>query len=601
MMIPRMRVTLALLFTVLAVFTGRLMFLQLVKPDEFAARSILNATEQQRIIPLRGRILARDGSVLADDRIAYDLLYTGGEAPEWPRVKVLLGSDAELRPPDPSKPEEVQSGAVLVWNIPDTLVPAVEERVAGNPNLYLRERVERTYPTNLAAQTVGYTAQADPTRQPGYSVNDLVGVMGIEAAYEAALFGTAGQRLVEVDNRGSEIAEHVMWTASPGLDVTLTIDPQLQRLAEDVLADSLSYVNEDRARVGLPLEEKVRGAIIALDPRNGEVLAMASAPSFDQNVFTHRPSNPERVAAILGDMTNVPLSNRAVEAYAPASTFKVVTSSTLLEQGYAGRNTTFPCTAAFRFGGITWRNWATYDKGSYNVLHAIADSCNTYYWYAAYNTPEFGVGWAPFIEDLVERAREFGFGAPVGAGPMEEKAGRIPDQNSVRAQPQYDHGWLPGFTLNTVIGQGDVLATPLQVAQFVAALSLNGLLVEPHLVKQVGDEPYVPEVTQLDGRYWSVLNEGMRMMLTDYPSRSVLGPGVFPVSVAGKTGTAETPRGADYARAWFMGFSPYENPEVAFVVFIEYGGSSSRVAIPVARDFMAGYWSLKGVEVANNP
>src|SRR5690606_38397216 len=339
MMIPRMRVTLALLFTVLAVFTGRLMFLQLVKPDEFAARSILNATEQQRIIPLRGRILARDGSVLADGRSAYDLHYTGGPAPEWPRLKVLLGSDAELRPPDPTKPEEVQYGAVLVWNIPDRLVPAVEERVAGNPNLYLRERVERTYPTNLAAQTVGYTAQADPTRYPGHSINDLVGVAGIEAAYEAALFGNAGQRLVEVDNRGTEVAEHVMWTASPGLDVTLTIDPQLQRLAEDVLADSLKYVNEDRARVNLPLEDQVRGAIVAVDPRNGEVLAMASAPTFDQNVFTPRPVDPEQVSAILNDAVNNPLANRAVEAYAPASTFKIVTSSTLLEEGYAGRNT----------------------------------------------------------------------------------------------------------------------------------------------------------------------------------------------------------------------------------------------------------------------
>lgn len=601
MMIPRMRVTLALLFTVLAVFTGRLMFLQLAKSDEFAAKSILNATEQQRIIPLRGRILARDGTVLADDRIAFDLLYTGGPAPEWSRLKVLLDSDAELRPPDPSKPEEVQNGAVLVWNIPDTLVPAVEERVAGNPNLYLRERVERTYPTNLAAQTVGYTAQADPTRQPGYSVNDLVGVAGIEAAYEAALFGNAGQRLVEVDNRGTEVAEHVMWTASPGLDVTLTIDPQLQRLAEDVLADALSYVNEDRLRVNLPLEEQVRGSIVAVDPRNGEVLAMASAPTFDQNVFTHRPVNPEQVQAILNDRENNPLANRAVEAYAPASTFKIVTSSALLEYGYAGRNTKYPCSAAFRFGGITWRNWATYDKGAYDVMHAIADSCNTYYWYAAYNTPNFGVGWAPFIEDLVERAREFGFGEPVGVGLMEEKAGRVPDEQWVRAQPQYEHGWLPGFTLNTVIGQGNVLATPVQLAQFLSALAYDGLMAQPHLVKQIGDQVMAPVLEQVEGSHWQTLRDGMALMFTDYPSSNYMGPRVFPRSVAGKSGTAQTPRGGDWTHAWFMGYSPVEDPEIAVVVFIEYGGSSSRVSVPVGRDFLAGYWASRGVEVAAVP
>ncbi|HLU83492.1 MAG TPA: penicillin-binding transpeptidase domain-containing protein, partial [Trueperaceae bacterium] len=511
MMVGRMRLMLALIFTILVVFTARLMFLQLVKTDEFSARSAQNASEQQRIIPLRGRILARDGTVLADDRVAYDLLYRGGDAPEWERLKALLGVEGELRQPDRNRPEEVQNGAVLVWNIPDTLVPAVEERVAGSANLYLRERIERTYPTNLAAQTVGYTAQADPTRNIGYSTDDLVGVAGIEASYEAALFGNAGLRLVAVDNRGTEVAAQSLWSASPGLDVVLTIDPQLQRLAEDVLAGALPYVNSDRVRVGLPVEETVRGAIVAVDPRNGEVLAMASAPTFDQNVFTHRPSDPERVMAILDDRINVPLSNRAVEAYAPASTFKVVTSSTLLEEGYASRNTVYSCSARFRYGGITWQNWATFDKGGYTVLHAIADSCNTYYWNAAVNTPNFSVGWAPFIEDLVERARQFGFGSTTDVGLIEEKAGRVPDKAWVDAQPQYQHGWLPGFTLNTVIGQGDVLATPIQTAQFISTLAMHGTMARPHLVMRVGDQVMEPVIEYIEGDHWQTLEDGMAL------------------------------------------------------------------------------------------
>jgi len=600
-MAARMKVVLAMMFTVLALYTVRLMYLQLVMGQEYVVRSEQNATQEQRIQPLRGRILARDGTVLADDRVAYDLLYRGGEIYDWDRLRALLGLTGEPRPPDRTKPDEVQHGAVLAWNIPDELVPAIEERVALNPNLVLRERIERTYPTNLAAQTVGYTSQADPTRNPGYSANDLVGVMGIEAAYEQVLFGAVGQRKVEVDNRGAEVAAVVQWSATPGQDVVLTLDPQVQRLAEDVLADSLTYVNQDRARVGLPLESQVRGALVALDPRTGEILAMASHPTFDQNVFTHRPSDPEQVTAILTDGTNMPLANRAVEAYAPASTFKVVTSSTLLENGYVTPRTAYSCSARFRYGGITWENWATYDKGSYTVREAIADSCNTYFWNAAVNTPDFSVGWAPFIEDLVERAREFGFGRPVGIGLLEEKAGRVPDRDWVRAQPQYGHGWLPGFTLNTVIGQGDVLATPVQIAQFVSTLALNGTMVQPHLVKRIGDQEVEPVVTQVDGRFWSTLTEGMRAMFTDFPSRTIMGPGVFPMSVAGKSGTAQTPRGGDYTHAWFMGFSPVEEPRIAVVVFIEYGGSSSRVSVPVARDFLAGYWSQQGVEVAANP
>jgi len=593
----RIRVLLAALLTVLALLAARLMYLQLVMVEEFTARSVQNATQQRHIVPLRGRLLARDGTVLADDRVAYDLLYRGGPINDWEHLAALLGVEGEPRQPNPAKPEEAQNGAVLAWNIPDELVGAVEERVALSPNLYLRERLERTYPTNLAAQTVGYTSQADPARNPGYSNNDLVGVTGLEAGLEEILFGAAGTRLVEVDNRGAEVASKVVRTALPGQDVTLTLDPRVQRLAEDVLKGALHYVNADRARVNLPAESVLKGAIIALDPRTGEILAMASAPTFDQNVFTRRPSDPEAVTAILTDSRNMPLSNRAVEAYAPASTFKIVTSSTLLEDGYVGPNTSYQCSATFTFGGITWRNWDTYGKGAYNVKQAIADSCNTYYWHAAAVTPDFGVGWAPLISDVVERARDFGFGARLEVGLPEEKPGRIPDQAWVRAQPQYDHGWLPGFTLNTIIGQGDVLATPLQVAQLIATVAMDGVAAEPHLVAKVGDVPVVPTRHEVPGAYYATLKEGMRLMFTDFPSRNVLGPRVFPVSVAGKTGTAQTSRGGDYTHAWFMGFSPYEAPEVAVVVFIEYGGSSSRVSVPIARDFLAGYWRLRGVEV----
>ncbi len=595
-MLGRMRLLLAFLFTVLAVFTGRLMFLQLVKSEEYALRSIQNANEQRRIEPLRGRILARDGTVLADDRVAFDLLYRGGDAPEWPRIRALLGVDAELRPPDRSKAEEVINGAVVAWNIPDALVPAIEERVAGSPNLYLRERIERTYPTNLAAQVIGYTQQADPIKNPGYSINDLVGVTGIEASYEAALFGYAGSRRVEIDNRGAEIASHVLWSAQPGYDVLLTLDPRLQRLAEDVLQHSLEYVNADRIRVGLPTQDVAKGAIIAIDPRNGEILAMASAPTYDQNVFTHRPSDPQAVAQVLQN-EDLPLTNRAVEAYPPASTFKIVTSLALLDNGWATPRTLYPCTARFRFGDIIWRNWATFDKGMYDVYDAIADSCNTYFWYAAYDTPGFSTGWAPFIEDVVSRARQLGFGSATGVGLVGEKAGRIPDDAWVRANEGI--GWLPGYTLNTVIGQGNVMATPMQLAQFVSTIANRGDMPQPHLVRQIGQQVMEPEMAHVESAHWETVIDGMELMFTDYPSANTMGPRVYPWTVAGKTGTAQTSRGGDWTHAWFMGFSPVEEPEIAVVVFIEYGGSSSRVSVPVARDFLEGYWELRGVEVAS--
>jgi penicillin-binding protein 2 len=594
--LPRVRLMLALMLSIMVVFVGRLMYLQIAMAEEYAYRSEQNFTQERRITPLRGRILARDGTVLADNRVAYDLMYWGGAIDGWDRLSAFLDLSDEPRPPDPSRLEERLNGAVLAWNIPDVLVPAVEERIAGQGNLYLRERIERTYPTSLAAQVIGYTSQADPDRNPGYGVDDLAGVMGIEATWEEWLYGEAGMRLVEVDPRGVTLRATVVESASPGQDVVLTLDPAVQRLAEDVLVGALRYVNEDRQRMGRPLESVVHGAMVVFDPRNGEILAMASTPTFDQNVFAKRPIDPEAVGRYLTDGVHKPLQNRAVEAFAPASTFKLVTAMALLDGGWISPSSRFSCSASFRLGGITFRNWATYDKGMYDVRHAIADSCNTFFWNAVASTPNALRGWGPFIEQEVAVARALGFGSILGVGVREEKPGRIPDDAWVRAQPQYEHGWLPGFTINTVIGQGDVLATPVQVAQLIQTLAMSGQRVGLHLVRDVGGVPLEPAVTQVEGRHWRTLQEGMRMMFTDYPSRNVMGPRVFPVEVAGKTGTAQTARGEAYTHAWFMGYAPLHEPEVGLALFVEHGGSSSRVAVPLARDLFAGYYGVGTVQ-----
>jgi len=595
----RSRLVLALTLTVLVIFTARLMYLQLAMAKEFNARSEQNATQQKLITPLRGRILASDGTVLADDRIAYDLMYRGGPIPEWTRLSRLLGLSGPPKQPNLKDPQEAKNGTVLAWNIPDKLVPAVEERVAGHPNLYLRQRIERTYPTNLAAQTVGYTTRADPVRNPGYTANGLIGVMGIEKTYEKALHGTAGARLVEVDNVGNVVRSTLLWPARPGKDVTLTIDPKVQRLAEDTLKAGLKYVNKDRDRVGLPHAKEVHGAIVAVNPKNGDILALASYPTFDENLFTHLPVNAKAVNAILHDTANRPLENRAIQAYPPASTFKIITSYTMLEDHFITPQSKFDCAADIRYGGVTFHNWAHYDKGLYDVAQGIADSCNTFFWNAALTTPNFSSGWNSFMQDLVDNARRFGYGQPVGIGLPDEQSGRVPTLQWVRSQPQYKHGWLPGYTLNTIIGQGDTLATPVQLAQLISTVAEHGMDAKPHLVEKIGDTPIPPQIHHIPGTSYDTLIHGMRLAFTAFPEKWFLGPSVFPdnVSVAGKTGTAQTSRGNNWTHAWFMGFSPVKNPQIAIVVFLEYGGASSYVSVPVARDFLAGYWKLHGVEV----
>jgi penicillin-binding protein 2 len=589
-----LRVVLACIVSLLLIFVVRLLYLQVVMAETLTQQSEQNIRIERRIAPLRGRILARDGTVLADNRIAYDLMYRGGEIANWERIRHLLGVTDEPTPPNLSDPNERQFGSAIAYNIPDEWIPAVEELVAGQSNLYLRKRIERTYPTNLAAQVVGYTAEARG-RFEGYALDDLVGIMGIEASHQEVLFGEPGLDLVQVDHRGVVVDSNRVLSARPGQDVVLTIDPTIQRMAEDTLPKALEYINQRRRMDNLPLEDTVRGTIVVMDPKTGEILAMASHPTFDQNVFTRRPSDPEAVNALLNDRVNLPMMNRAVEAYPPASTFKMVTSYTMLEQGYISPSTRLSCSASLHFGGIRFDNWSyPASRGNYTVIDAIADSCNTFYWRAALETPDARrVGWNPLIRQLTDDARMMGFGQAIGIGLNEEKAGRIPSEEWVGQV--YEYGWLPGFTLNTTIGQGDVLATPIQVTLMTATIVNHGQQVRPHLVRQIGSEAQQPSVTEIPGRFWQVLKDGMRHMVTDYGSSAVIGPRAnFPVSVAGKTGTAQNARGRGYDHVWFTAYGPSHDPEIVVTVFIEHGASSTGVAVPVMRDFMAAYWGVAG-------
>lgn len=598
-MTSRLKFVLAAMLTLLVVFTGRLMYLQFAMAEELSTQSAQNFTEHRRISPLRGQILARDGTVLADNRIAVDLMYWGGEIEQWNRIRHMLGIKEEPRPPELSDPQERISGSVLSWNVPDDMLPGLKELAAvqptvwfggkQHPTLELRERIERTYPTNLAAQVIGYTTEA-AGRFEGYAIHELVGRAGLELSFQDVLFGTPGAEIIKVNNRGVVLDRREIMSAIPGKDIRLTLDPRAQRIAEDVLKNALQYVNADRLEKGLEPADIAKGALVAINPNTGEILAMASVPSYNQNVFTKRPSEPEEVTELLTNNKTFPMSNRAVQAYPPASTFKVVTSSALLEYGYITPNSLYPCSANFRLGNVVWWNWLHWDQGNYNVTEALADSCNTFFWNAVADTPGALEGWGPFMEDLVTRARTLGYGHTVGVGLLEEQPGRIPDEEW--AENYYQYGWLPGFTFNTVIGQGDVLATPLQVAQLISTVAMDGLHMEPKLIQAIGGVPTETHTEQLEGRFWHTLQQGMRMMVTQTPSgRKYLGS--LPVKVAGKTGTSQTSRGGGYYHAWFMGYGPYEDPELAIAVFIEHGGSSSSVSLPVARDFFTAYWNLE--------
>ncbi len=548
--------------------------LQVLEHEKYALRSQGNYLKTERIPAPRGRILDRKGRVIAQDRLVVDLVYEGGTVAFQERLLPLLGLKELPRGP-----------AVLKAGIPEHLLPTLAELTAGQKNLKLLERIERTYPNPISGPVLGYVLLANPEQvKRGYHPEEQVGQAGLEGALEPYLRGRAGVKAVEVNVRGERLREAILEEPTPGQDVVLTLDLDLQRAAEKALEEALQDINEGRRRNGLPPASRVKGAIVALDPTTGEVLAMASAPSFDPGLFSQRPV-PREVQNLLRDR-DLPLLNRALQPYTPGSTFKLATSYALLEERYVNPSTAYRCSPYLVFGGQVRRNWAGWDMGPMTVKEAIAWSCNTWYYQAVAQDP------LGFPDRLAERARLLGLGEATGLE-VPEKTGLLPTRSwkrEVLKEP-----WYPGETLSVAIGQGPILATPAQIARMLATIANEGKKPRLHLVKRLGNLPVAPRLEAVPGQSWKVLKEGMRKTVTQGTARHLLGE--FPVPTGGKTGTAETPgKRAGLEHAWYMGYGPAEpgtpHPPLVVVAFFENGGEGSRVALPAVRKVMAAHWQV---------
>ncbi len=586
---------LAVFFSLMLVGYGaRFYDLQIRRYASFATQSENNFQRDEVVRALRGEIRTQDGLLLTSNRMAVDLIYKGGPVDGWERIRYLANVPADKqergRPKEPNYKRERE--VTLARNIPQERIAALYEYTVGQPNLELRERLERVYPQgSLAAHLLGYTREADEqeVKEEGYTLGDLVGASGLEAGLQKQLAGQNGTRRVEVTANGQRQGDRIVDPGQKGQNITLSIDSTLQRAAEQTLKDALTDINKGRAKYGKPAEKVVKGAIIAIDPRTGEVLALASSPTYDPNWFSQSPRPKALVQALTSP--DSPTMNRAVQQFDSGSVFKATSTLAYVEKW---GDKVFDCPAGYLYGGRIWRNWAHYGMGPMDGAKAISTSCDTWYYQSALDA-----GPVPYSNYLAKRARDMGYGGPTGMELIGEKDGLVP---SAAEYQKKGVTWYPGFSVNYSIGQGDLQVTPAQTALALMTILNDGQRRPLTLVHAVNGQRQPPKAPQGMGgtrATYELVKRGMAMTTQQGfgTASTVLGPRWFPVATGGKTGTAENAmsrtNGYAYTNAWYEGFGPLQNPNYEVVAMFQNGGEGYDVGLPAVTRMFAARWCLK--------
>ncbi len=564
-----------ILLTVTLVLFGavgsRLAYLQLVQGDrnrQFAEDNRIRLLPRP---PVRGRILDRNGEILVANRLSYAVYLwpVDNSREEWVPIieqlaTILDVSAGSIR----EKLEQAGYESPFLLRIARDISPAqltaLAEFQSELKGVQIEPESERNYPNgDLAAHVLGYTGELssddlENRKDEGYRLGDIVGQMGVEAAFESTLRGEWGGQQVEVDGMGRVLEVIGEKPAIAGEDVTLTLDLDIQKVAEAALGDRV-------------------GAIIAMDPNNGGILAMASRPAFDPNLFSS-PITSSQWEELQG--LDNPFVNRALRGYPPASTFKIVTTTAAIESRAFSVNDILPTYPFIQAGGIQFWDWNKAGFGPLGFRGAMAWSSDTFF----YQTAQ-AMGHQP----LIEWTRKYGFGEKTGIEiASEEAAGLVPDE--AWKQETLDEIWYQGDTINMSIGQGYLLGTPLQVAVMFAVPANGGYRVQPHLRKDHESTRTWRESVDMSPATLKVLQEGLRDVITDGTGRGINDPNLPPI--AGKSGTAEDP--PRLSHAWFGAYAPMNDPEILVVAFAENsGGGGSAVAAPMVRQVIGAYFNNK--------
>jgi penicillin-binding protein 2 len=602
----RLRYVAIVFVAAIVLLVGRLWQLQVLRGDSYYERTISNVVKESYLPSVRGKILDRNGVALADNRPAFNIYAT--PATLTPAVSDELSRLLTLSDDDLAKIKE----RIAVGTRHDASAPVlvledqgrdraalVEQARARLPGVEVRHEPYRYYPLgDTSAHLLGYMTQmtaAEADRliaQQNYDPSELVGRYGLEAAWENYLRGKKGITRYAVDARGQRLDDETAAQlidgertidAVPGANVVLTIDAQLQQLAETA-AKGMSAV-----------------AIVVVEVKTGKLRAVVSRPSFDPNTMTGHLTQQEY--ELLKTDPRKPFIDKALRAtYPPGSIYKFAAAFAALEDGQAAEDEPMFCNGEYQLSGTTFHCHGTHNK--IDLLGAIQKSCDTYFWHLAER-----VG----LDRISEVAREYGLGAPTTLGLNGDAAGLIP------TKAWYDeHGrYKVGFATNAAIGQGDVEVTPLQMAMAYAAIGNGGTLYVPQVVERIDApdghaiasfEPKVAHQIKTPPAILETWKKGMWKVANE-PGGTAYDVAHTDIPVLGKTGTAEVKKHhkaeADErdlenwhpiaAHAWFAGLAPASDPEIAVIVLVEHGGSGGRVAWPVAKRVIEGYFAKPAV------
>ena len=548
------------------VVIGQLWYLQVLEGARLQELSDKNRIRIRPVAAPRGVLFDRNGLPLVDNRPAFTLSLIPREIDD--RARVLSRVSVLLKIPyaelddalgrvlgDPLMPVRVRRGLTLEE------VAKVEEWKLELPGVIVEVEPQRMYPTSrFAAHLLGYVREAneEQLRQGRYRRGDMVGQSGLERLLDQYLRGTDGGERIEVDALGRPIRLIQHTEPVPGAQVVTTVDRRIQEAAERAM-------------------EGHAGAVVVLDPRDGDVLAMVSTPAFALDQFTGTIDRDAWVQLIRNPAH--PMLNRTVQSqYAPGSVFKIIVAAAGLQETTLTPMDHIFCAGEFHLGNRTFGDWKEGGHGTVDLHRAIVESCNVYFYQAGLR-----IG----MDTIARYARAFGFGTSTGIDLPGEKPGFIPASRRGR-RPAF-----LGDTANMSIGQGAVLATPMQVARMMAAVANGGVFFKPRLVQRVlradgrvlySDPGRVNGHVELSPMVWAFLRQSLLDVVNGGTGVAAHIPGI---EIAGKTGTAQlvansrAERGQD--NAWFASFAPANDPQYVVVVMIEHGGKGGEVAAPIAR------------------